>query len=76
MGCLWYISISILELETVKTTIRASDSSFSNFLQAASSLACAQRGWMNVDVDRIACESCGACLSFVPVPTWTPVEGS
>lgn len=40
----------------------------------ASSLACAQRGWMNIDVDRIACESCAACLSFVSVPNWTPAE--
>lgn len=40
----------------------------------ASSLACAQRGWMNIDVDRIVCESCAACLSFVSVPNWTPAE--
>ncbi|XP_044496392.1 uncharacterized protein LOC123218813 isoform X2 [Mangifera indica] len=42
--------------------------------KVASSLACAQRGWTNIDVDRIACESCGACLSFVMVPSWMPVE--
>lgn len=40
----------------------------------ASSLACAQRGWMNIDVDRIACESCAACLSSFSVPNWTPAE--
>ncbi|KAJ0018481.1 hypothetical protein Pint_10960 [Pistacia integerrima] len=42
--------------------------------KVASSLACAQRGWMNIDVDRIACESCGACLNFVMVPSWMPTE--
>lgn len=31
---------------------------------------------MNIDVDRIACESCAACLSFVSVPNWTPAEGN
>ncbi|XP_065877624.1 pre-rRNA-processing protein ESF2-like [Euphorbia lathyris] len=40
----------------------------------ASSLACAQRGWMNIDIDKIVCESCGACLSFVFSPSWTPAE--
>ncbi|KAK1592509.1 hypothetical protein Q3G72_026078 [Acer saccharum] len=42
--------------------------------KVASSLACAQRGWMNTDVDRVACESCGACLSFVSIPSWTAAE--
>ncbi|XP_057967473.1 uncharacterized protein LOC131157383 [Malania oleifera] len=42
--------------------------------KVTSSLACALRGWMNVDVDKIACESCGAYLSFVLLPTWTPAE--
>ncbi|KAI3509693.1 hypothetical protein L1887_25197 [Cichorium endivia] len=32
--------------------------------KAASSLACAGRGWMNVDVDKIQCESCGANLKY------------
>ncbi|KAG8634707.1 uncharacterized protein LOC110604723 isoform X2 [Manihot esculenta] len=40
----------------------------------ASSLACAQRGWMNIEIDKIVCESCGACLSFVLLPSWTPTE--
>ncbi|XP_012072160.1 uncharacterized protein LOC105634023 isoform X2 [Jatropha curcas] len=39
-----------------------------------SSLACAQRGWMNVDIDKIICESCGACLSFVLLPSWSAAE--
>ncbi|CAN1821733.1 Zinc finger C3HC-type protein 1-like, partial [Linum perenne] len=42
--------------------------------KATSSLACAQRGWMNVDVDKIVCESCGASLSFVLLPSWTKAE--
>ncbi|XP_065877620.1 uncharacterized protein [Euphorbia lathyris] len=42
--------------------------------KTASSLACAQRGWMNIDIDKIVCESCGACLSFVLSPSWTPAE--
>ncbi|XP_010275066.1 PREDICTED: uncharacterized protein LOC104610239 [Nelumbo nucifera] len=40
----------------------------------ASSLACARRGWVNVDVDKIVCESCGANLSFVLLASWTPTE--
>ncbi|RVW89967.1 hypothetical protein CK203_036572 [Vitis vinifera] len=43
--------------------------------KVASSLACAQRGWINVDVDKIMCESCGAYLSFVSLPSGTPAEG-
>ncbi|GLU22631.1 hypothetical protein SLE2022_386930 [Rubroshorea leprosula] len=42
--------------------------------KVTSSLACAQRGWMNTDVDQIACESCGACLHFVSSPSWAPSE--
>ncbi|KAG8364821.1 hypothetical protein BUALT_Bualt18G0038500 [Buddleja alternifolia] len=42
--------------------------------KAASSLACARRGWVNVDVDKIECESCGAILKFVPSATWTPSQ--
>ncbi|PQM42875.1 uncharacterized protein Pyn_39150 [Prunus yedoensis var. nudiflora] len=39
-----------------------------------SSLACARRGWVNVDVDKIACESCSASLGFSLLPSWTPDE--
>ncbi|KAL0328376.1 UNVERIFIED_CONTAM: hypothetical protein Scaly_2270200 [Sesamum calycinum] len=42
--------------------------------KAASSLACARRGWVNVDVDKVECESCGAILKFVSLATWTPSE--
>ncbi|XP_042038592.1 uncharacterized protein LOC121784508 isoform X3 [Salvia splendens] len=42
--------------------------------KAASSLACARKGWVNVDVDKVECESCGAILKFVSSATWTPSE--
>ena len=45
------------------------------FSQAASSLACAQRGWVNIDLDKIECESCGAHLIFNALMSWSPVEG-
>ncbi|XP_022731373.1 uncharacterized protein LOC111285926 isoform X2 [Durio zibethinus] len=32
---------------------------------------CARRGWVNVDMDIIACESCGARLLFSTPPSWT-----
>jgi len=46
-----------------------------NFLQIISSLACAQKGWINNGVDKIACESCGACLCFTALSSWTSAEG-
>ncbi|XVF25425.1 hypothetical protein REPUB_Repub13aG0211300 [Reevesia pubescens] len=42
--------------------------------KVASSLACAQRGWINIDVDKIACETCGACLHFASSPSWAASE--
>ncbi|KAL7218458.1 hypothetical protein ACSBR2_011677 [Camellia fascicularis] len=42
--------------------------------KAASSLACARRGWVNVDVDKIECESCSANLQFISSTSWTPSE--
>ncbi|CAL5091466.1 unnamed protein product [Urochloa decumbens] len=42
--------------------------------KAASSLACAQRGWVNIDVDKIECESCGAHLIFTALTSWSPAE--
>ncbi|KAL3502965.1 hypothetical protein ACH5RR_037414 [Cinchona calisaya] len=33
--------------------------------KAASSLACARRGWVNTNLDKIECESCGANLNFI-----------
>ncbi|XP_061338484.1 uncharacterized protein LOC133285287 isoform X2 [Gastrolobium bilobum] len=42
--------------------------------QIISSLACARKGWMNIGLDKIACESCGACLSFTSSSSWTSAE--
>ncbi|CAL4927698.1 unnamed protein product [Urochloa decumbens] len=42
--------------------------------KAASSLACAQRGWVNIDLDKIECESCGTHLMFNALMSWSPVE--
>ncbi|XP_019193405.1 PREDICTED: uncharacterized protein LOC109187626 [Ipomoea nil] len=42
--------------------------------KAASSLACARRGWINVDADKIECESCGANLMFICSAVWTLSE--
>ncbi|KAA8526666.1 hypothetical protein F0562_008131 [Nyssa sinensis] len=42
--------------------------------KAASSLACARRGWVNVDVDKIECESCSASLKFITPASWMPME--
>ncbi|KAK2384043.1 hypothetical protein P8452_39017 [Trifolium repens] len=42
--------------------------------QIINSLACAQKGWTNIGEDKIACESCGACLSFTSLLSWTIAE--
>lgn len=42
--------------------------------KAASSLACARKGWVNVDIDKVECESCSAVLKFVSLATWTSSE--
>ncbi|CAJ1935693.1 unnamed protein product [Sphenostylis stenocarpa] len=42
--------------------------------QIISSLACAQKGWINNGVDKIACESCGTCLSSTALPSLTSAE--
>ncbi|KAL2462840.1 C3HC zinc finger-like [Forsythia ovata] len=38
--------------------------------QVVSPVNCARRGWINVDVDTIACESCGARLLFSTPSAW------
>jgi hypothetical protein len=43
-------------------------------LQVAGPLACAKRGWVNVDVAKIECELCGAKLDFA-LPSDSSVEG-
>ncbi|GFZ07586.1 IAP-like protein 1 [Actinidia rufa] len=42
--------------------------------KVASSLSCARRGWINVDVDKIECESCSANLQFISSASWTNME--
>ncbi|XP_004504550.1 uncharacterized protein [Cicer arietinum] len=42
--------------------------------QIINSLACAQKGWTNIGEDKIACESCGAYLSFTSLLSWTIAE--
>ncbi|XP_077243800.1 IAP-like protein 1 [Tasmannia lanceolata] len=49
-------------------------SNWSGKPKVASSLACARRGWRNVDIDKILCDSCGTCLSFTLLASWTPHE--
>ncbi|KAJ0536348.1 putative Zinc finger, C3HC [Helianthus annuus] len=43
--------------------------------KAASLLACARTGWVNVDVDKIECESCCATLKYVAPDSTTPTKG-
>ncbi|BFI32273.1 hypothetical protein MPTK2_4g04310 [Marchantia polymorpha subsp. ruderalis] len=42
--------------------------------QVAGPVACARRGWVNVDIDLLACEGCGARLSFPVPPSWTRTQ--
>ncbi|KAK9116038.1 hypothetical protein Sjap_014985 [Stephania japonica] len=39
--------------------------------KVVSAVNCARRGWINVDMDTIACEACGARLLFCIPPSWT-----
>nr|XP_043623022.1 uncharacterized protein LOC122594658 [Erigeron canadensis]XP_043623023.1 uncharacterized protein LOC122594658 [Erigeron canadensis] len=43
--------------------------------KVASSLACARRGWVNVNLDTIQCESCGSNLKYNAPESWTSTEG-
>lgn len=38
--------------------------------QAISAVNCARRGWINVDMDTIACEACGSRMLFTTPPSW------
>ncbi|XP_071711430.1 uncharacterized protein [Rutidosis leptorrhynchoides] len=38
--------------------------------EVVSAVNCARRGWVNVDLDTIACESCGARLFFSTPSSW------
>jgi len=45
-------------------------------LQTASSLACAQKGWVSVDLDKLQCEYCGSILQYSPPEdSLNPLEG-
>lgn len=48
---------------------------FSNVEQVVSAINCARRGWINVDTDIIACESCGARLFFSTPSSWNQQQG-
>ncbi|KAJ8553405.1 hypothetical protein K7X08_024083 [Anisodus acutangulus] len=39
--------------------------------KAISAVNCARRGWINVDMDTIACEACGSRMLFSTPPSWT-----
>lgn len=39
--------------------------------KVVSAVNCARRGWINVDTDTIACESCGARILFSTPSSWT-----
>ncbi|XP_058227132.1 uncharacterized protein LOC131335679 isoform X2 [Rhododendron vialii] len=39
--------------------------------QVVSAVNCARRGWVNVDVDTIACEACGARIFFSTPSSWS-----
>ncbi|KAI3675084.1 hypothetical protein L1987_84668 [Smallanthus sonchifolius] len=43
--------------------------------KAASSLSCSRRGWVNIDVDKIQCESCGKNLKYNAQDSWACTEG-
>ncbi|KAL5977153.1 hypothetical protein ACLOJK_021495 [Asimina triloba] len=49
-------------------------SNWSGKPKAAGSLACARRGWVNVGIDKIACETCGKDLSFILLGSLTPLQ--
>ncbi|KAJ0963209.1 hypothetical protein J5N97_028331 [Dioscorea zingiberensis] len=42
--------------------------------KGATSLDCARRGWINVDTDKIECESCGVQFIFAILASWTPAD--
>lgn len=44
-------------------------------IQVVSAVNCASRGWINVDIDTIACEACGARLLFSTPASWNQQQG-
>lgn len=43
--------------------------------QVVSAVNCARRGWVNVDMDTIACEACGARILFSTSSSWSQEQG-
>ncbi|KAJ4830394.1 hypothetical protein Tsubulata_033983 [Turnera subulata] len=43
--------------------------------KVVSAVNCARRGWINVDMDTIACEACGARLFFTTPASWSQQQG-
>lgn len=43
--------------------------------QVVDAVNCARRGWINVDLDSITCESCGARLLFSTPASWSHQQG-
>lgn len=42
--------------------------------EVAGPVSCARKGWINVEVDLIACEGCNSMLGFPSPPTWSQQE--
>lgn len=49
-------------------------SNWSGKPKEASSLSCARRGWVNVDIDKIECEACSAHLTFPAITSLMPKD--
>ena len=64
----WKCGYLLRPLATFKLSTWASE------LKVADSLAYAQRGWVNVDLDKIEWESCCAYLIFKALTSWFPIE--
>jgi len=45
------------------------------FSQVVSAVNCARRGWVNVEMDIIACEACGARVLFSTPSSWSQQQG-
>lgn len=43
--------------------------------QVVGAVNCARRGWVNIDVDTIACEACGARIFFSTPSSWNQHQG-
>ncbi|KAJ4811382.1 NIPA-like protein [Rhynchospora pubera] len=64
----WERGDLLRRLATFKT------STWSSKPKVVNSLACSRRGWVNIDVDKIKCESCGAELMFTTSSSCSSAE--